>query len=221
MTNRLTYLAVLAVAASGLTTSGCSLLAPRADPSRFFTLIPLAQAQQDETSRGASARTGVTYGLGPIKLPAYLDRNEVATRVSPTELIYSVTDRWAEPLKDNVRRVLVQNLSALLDTDRIVGYPWWNDLAIDYQVEIEFLHFECAAAGASQLAARWGIKDGRNDRYMIMKESRFTRPGQAGATNESVDALSGTLGDLSQEIASALRALPTPQEAPPSARERS
>ena len=119
-----------------LAVAGCSVLAPQPDPSRFFTLAPMAQAPA-----AAPAQPGFTYGLGPIKLPAYLDRNEIPTRVSPTEIIYSPAERWAEPLQASVTRVLMQNLAALLNTDKITVYPWIGATAVDYQIEIEVLHF--------------------------------------------------------------------------------
>jgi uncharacterized lipoprotein YmbA len=169
-------------------------LAPQRDLSRFFTLTPMPEAQilRGETSRQASgAVDALTYGLGPIKLPAYLDRNAVVSRVSATQVVYSERDRWAEPLHANVPRVLLQNLSALLDTDRIVVHPWSGSITIDYQIEADILRFEHDATGKSQLIARWAIKG----------------PGKADDTAASVAALSGTLGDLSQEITAALRDL--------------
>ena len=45
-------------------------------------------------SAGGTVRPGPTVVLGPITLPAYLDRNEVAIRVNETELKYSPTERW-------------------------------------------------------------------------------------------------------------------------------
>ena len=77
----------------------------------------------------------IVYGLGPIALPAYLDRNQVATRVSATEVAYAQWDRWAEPLRNNVSMVLLRNLGAELGTDDIVLYPWVVSSQIDRQIE--------------------------------------------------------------------------------------
>jgi uncharacterized protein len=194
-------------------TVGCSVLAPLPDRSRFFTLAPLpeAQARRADAPRAAAAAGGaIMYGLGPITLAAYLDRNDVATRVSPTELTYSPTDRWAEPLTAAVTSVLLQNLSALLATDRILSYPWMADVKVDYQIPISVLRFERDVAGRSRLTARWAIKDAHSGRYVVVKDATFTRTGRAGDTAAAAAALSGTLGDLSSEIAATLRALPPP-----------
>ncbi len=198
-----------------LLAAGCSLLAPLPNRARFFTLTPLpeALAHRGETPR-PDAGTGMVYGFGPVKLVAYLDRNEVATRVSPTEVRYSPVDRWAEPLPAAITSVMMQNLSALLETSRIVAYPWVGVLNIDYQVEISVQRFETDDTGTSQLTARWAIRDVRNSAYVIVKESTFTRPGPRANTTASTVDLSAALGDLSREIAAALRPLPPPAPAP-------
>ena len=197
----------IALASGWLLLAGCSLLAPQRYPSRFFTLSPLPRAAQDE---GRDPR-GLTFGLGPIQLPAYLDRNEIATRVSATEITSSPAERWAEPLKSDVTRALSQNLSALLNTDRIVLYPWASSLNIDYQIQIDVLRFERTAGGESQLTAQWAIRDGHRGAYLVLKESHLTRPSSPASAAESVGALSANLGELSQEIATAVEQLPVPQ----------
>jgi uncharacterized protein len=222
MSTSTTRLAMLS--ACCLLASGCSLLAPAPDRSRFFTLAVApeaevqaepaseaeAQAGEAERPREASdATAGITYGLGPVTLPAYLDRREVATRVSPTELTYSPTDCWAQPLAANVSSVLLQDLSDLLGTrDRVVAYPWGTAVKVDYQIEVALLRFERDPAGTGHLAAHWSIKDLDDGRELAVKETVLVRPGAPDDTPATAAALSGALRALSAEIAAALRALP-------------
>lgn len=210
MTTSMLRLAALTVAVACLSNAGCSLLAPRADPSRYFTLAASPAAQP---SAGDTARR-LTYGLGPITLPAYLDRNAVATRVSPTEIKYSLVDRWAEPLQASVTRVLLENMTARLGTDHVLVYPWSGGTPIDYQIEVEVLHLERTASGENRLAARWRIKDGRTGREAVASSSNIQRPGPPGDPGGSAAALSAGLGELSEEIAAALQTLPPPQATP-------
>jgi uncharacterized lipoprotein YmbA len=196
---------------------GCALLAPVPDRSRFFTLpVPSkAAVQRSEMPQvGSDAAPRIVYGLGPITLPAYLDRREVATRVSPTELAYSRTDLWAEPLTANVASVLRQSLSGALGTNEVVAYPWMASVKVDYQIQIGVLRFERDASGGVYLAGRWSIRDVRSGREVAAKDTVFTRPATPGDTQAAAAALSGTLSDLSQEIAAALRALPSPRVTP-------
>jgi uncharacterized lipoprotein YmbA len=204
---------VVGVIVGWLPLAGCSFLAPRPDASRFFTLAALSEAGGSPghaPAAGSTGAQGVMYGLGPIKVPAYLDRNEIATRVSPSEIKYSVTDYWAEPLQANVSRVLLQNLSALLDTDRIATYPWGTNAKVDYQMQVELLRFERDASGQASLSARWGIRAGTGGKFLIIKDANVMRAAMGRSTGDAVAALSGALGELSQQIADAVRRLPRP-----------
>ena len=186
--------------------SGCSTLSPRADPSRFFTLTAIAQpgatASNDSKNPG-----GVSLGIGPIRLPGYLDRQEIVTRVSQNRMDLSEYDRWAEPLETNFTRVLAQNLSVLLHVDRLVFFPWESTRSPAYQVEVEVLRFEANAAGDVQLSARWTVLDPNKKIPLKSGESLLARQPAAKSTDASVAMLSETLADLSREIANAIGAI--------------
>ncbi len=191
---------LIALVASGFL-CGCSMLAPQPDVSRFYTLSPVACAEDAAPQR-------LTYGLGPIELPPYLDRTELATRVSAAEVTYSQTDFWAESLRANLARVLQQDLSARLGGDRVVLHPWPHTAAVRYQVAVAVLEFESTAAHGTELRARWAIRDLHTRTEVARKESTFARPAASPTAAAAVDALSAELGDFSQEIASALLSLP-------------
>jgi uncharacterized lipoprotein YmbA len=194
---------------------GCSVLSPQPDASRFYTL----SSTIDVNAANATASRRLSYGLGPITLPPYLDRSELATRVSTAEVTYSQTDFWAEPLKANLTRVLQQNLAVLLAGDRVVLYPWPRGRAVSYQVAVNVLQFERTAAGEAQLHARWSIREPRSGAEVASKESSFVHPVAPATTAAAVNALSADVGDLSREIAAALQSLPVPQSpAPPEAK---
>ena len=187
------------------------MLAPQPDVSRFYTL----SAVNDADVSGGGAR-GLTYGLGPIELPPYLDRSELAMRVSPAEVTYSKIDLWAEPLQANLMRVLQQNLSARLGGERLVLYPWPRTSVVSYQVALTVMQFERTATGEAQLHARWSIRDPRRGAEVAAKESSFVHRVAPATAAAAVNALSADVGDLSQEIAAALQSLPVPQSpAPP------
>jgi uncharacterized lipoprotein YmbA len=219
MKKKLARTAASALALCSLLVTGCSILAPQPDTSQFFVLAPLPNT---DTQRGGSESLplpNAMLGLGPIKLPPYLDRNEIAVRVSPTQVTYSTTARWAEPLTVNVSRVLLQNLSQLLGTNRIVIYPWSNAVAVAYQIRIELLSFEATKSGEAQLTARYGILRGGERQPLVVREVNFSRPA-ATDTAAAVTALSTLLGDLSRDIAAAVRQLP-PQATPSGSRKKS
>lgn len=183
----------------------CGNFSARPDPSRFYTLAPLPQAEE---SAGIDSGAGgqISLGVGPVSFPGYLDRDQIVTRVAQNRFDLSENDRWAEPLEENFTRVLSQNLSALLRTDRIIRYPWSIARQPAYQLELQVLRFEPDAAQDVQLFARWTVIDVGNKKPLAIRESRLTRPVKAKSTEASVAALSEALGDLSQAIADAVKA---------------
>jgi uncharacterized lipoprotein YmbA len=203
---------------------GCSVLAPVPDRSRFFSLTAMStmsgSGDREAAGAPAAAAPAVTYGLGPINLPPYLDRHELATRVSPTEVTYSTTDRWAEPLSATFAAVLLQDLSALLDTNRILAYPWAGSDRVDYQIEVSVLQFDNDVSGNTRLVAHWRVRDVHNAAYVVAKETTVNQSRPAKESDARVRALSDALDVLGQDIAAELRQLPAPGKSPASASRR-
>lgn len=174
--------------------AGC--LGPRADRSSFFLLSPTP-------TLAPGTPVPVVLGLGPITLPSYLDRPQIVVRVSENEIALAESDRWAEPLRDNVSRTLKEDLSRLLPTSSYVEYPWYESAAPDYGIAVEVRRFEADSAGAVVLDATWqitaggGVVDGR---ATLIEES-------AGGPDRSatVAAQSRALAELSREIAAGVR----------------
>ncbi len=199
----LTYapnLTVLWILAAAL--AGCTLLSPVPDKSRFFLLTPTAPGEAGAPVSQQNTR-GLVLGLGPIKLPDYLDRSEIVTRVDSNRLQFSENDHWAEPLKNNFSRVLSQNLSSLLGNQQIVNFPWYTSTHIDYQIAVTVDRFECDGQGNAHLAARWSINGPAGGRILDRGESDLSEPAGAG-TDQQVAALSRTLGNFSRQVATAV-----------------
>jgi uncharacterized protein len=197
---------ILRIAVAGLSLAGCGTFSPRPDPSRFFTLSSLPQVEE-AALKNSTTPEKMFLGIGPIKLPGYLDRQEIVVRSAQNRFDVSENDRWAEPLQENFSRVLAQNLALLLNTDLITIHPWSPANRPRYQVEIEVHRFEANSERNGQLAARWSVIDGADKKVAVVKESRVIRNAKEKSTDGSVAALSETVGDLSREIADAVSAL--------------
>ena len=185
--------------------AGCISLNPQPDPSRFFALASLPQIKE-RMARNSPGTDALTLGIGPVKIPGYLDRAQLVTRVSQNRFAVAENDRWAEPLEENFSRVLSLNLSILLQTDRIVPYPWERSQQPAYQVQVEVLRFEPNAEQLVELWARWSIIDSTK-KTISSRESYLTHPARDKSTEASVAAMSDVVGGLSKEIAADIRAL--------------
>jgi uncharacterized lipoprotein YmbA len=184
--------------------AGCSFLEVKPDPTRYFALASLPRTPPG--AQDAAGTNTLALGIGPIKLPGYLDRQQFVTRISQNRFAVAENDRWAEPLEENFSRVLWQNLSILLQTDRIVAFPWERSQRPTYQIQVEVLRFEPNAEQVVELWARWTILDDAK-KTISRKETYLNRPVRDKSTEASVAALSETVADLSKDIASAIRNL--------------
>jgi uncharacterized protein len=199
--------AVILVVAEALTASGC--FSPQPDPSKFFVLAPAGAAAANSIApAGLSPSSSPIIGLGPIKLPEYLDRDEVVTRVGPNRLELSEKDRWAEPLSNNFRQVIAQDLTQSLGTHSIMFYPWVGTTHIDYQVRIEVYRFESDPNANAQLVAHWQVLDG-SGKLLYAGDSNLSEQAQPGEPVAA--ALSRTVERLAQQIASAIQSVPRRQ----------
>src|SRR5512142_2456883 len=69
--------------------------------------------------------TAVVVGVGPISIPAYLDRSSIVVRTGAGGGVgLSDEHRWAEPLRDGIARSLAGNLSGMIPTDAVAIFPW-------------------------------------------------------------------------------------------------
>lgn len=195
---------ILAVVAMWVTFGGCSALAPRADPSSYYILGAVPEADFASDKNSAAIKGNFSVGLGPIELPGYLDRQQIATRTSTNRLSYSENDRWAAPLSESFGRVLAQNIAHLVNPARVIQFPWQSHDAPDYQVKIEVLQFEANSNQEAWLTANWSVID-RNKKLVVGQRSQVKRRAGSLSTEDFVKALSETVGELSREIVKTLQ----------------
>ena len=170
-------------------------LGPRVDGSRYFTL-PVAGAAATRTPVGS-------VGLGPVTLPPYLSRPEVATRLGPEQIAYSANDRWAAPLEDLAVGALGEELRARLPAREVLRWPWPLGSPPDVAASVEFLRFEGDAAGGATVQARWTVS--APGRKPVAGETRVHENGSPGDVPGSVAALGRALGVLAADLAAAAR----------------
>ena len=147
--------------------------------------------------------TRLSLGVGPITLPAYLDRPQIVTRASQAKLELSEFEQWAAPLQDDVPRVLSENLAYLIPTNHVTVFPWQRSTPIDYQITVDITHFEGTLGESSALTARWRILD-KDGRELLMTTSSVSEQISGQDYEATVASMSRTLGSLSRAIAAAL-----------------
>jgi uncharacterized lipoprotein YmbA len=188
-----------------LIVSGCVDLKPVTDATRYFVLTPLAGSKP--TTAAPSGLRAV--GIGRVEIPDYLQSKRIALRKRPSEIQYLESLQWAERLDKGIQRSLAANLGGLLGSTN-VALSAWRRSDVQAEVHVSVLRFESDAQGQAVLDARWRITNPGSEITWRTGVSSIIRPGPGLGENPdgAVATLSEAVGDLSREIAEALRALP-------------
>ncbi len=184
--------------AAALLLGGCSLPGPKPDHTRNYLLTA--------GSPGVATASEITVGVGPVSLPAYLDRSEVVVRVSENELSILGGHRWAESLDSNFRRVLAENVGAMAGTRNILEFPWPADTKLDYRVTVDVERFEPNDAGFAVLIARWRMQNGDGQQLASGRSAHQARI-EPRTTSAAVAALSQVARLLAEEIAASITSI--------------
>jgi hypothetical protein len=152
---------------------------------------------------------GRVLGVGPISLPAYLDRLQIVTRTGANQLRVDDYHRWAAPLNEEIRRVVSEDLKALTGVETVLPYPWSLEQRPALAVELQIHAFEGQADGQAILNATAVFRDFRHPSssapvqrtYAILHEAR------TGHGEDLISALNQTLNDLSRQIADEIESL--------------
>ena len=186
--------ALASVCALAVLATGCA----STPPSRFYTL--------SAASGPAATSSRISVAVGPVSVPAVVDRPQIVVDIGPNQVRLEEFNRWAAPLQNNIARVVADNLVLMLGTPRVTLAAQSLSADADYRAAIEVQSFQSAPGEAAIVDAVWTVrrtKDGK------------TEPGRTTAREtvqvKSYDALaaahSRALARLSQDIAAAVRAL--------------
>ena len=90
-------LAPLTTLCIGALAAGCA-----SAPARFYTLAPTATA-------GPGPAAAYAIVVGPVSLPAEVDRPEFVVQVAPNRVALDEFNRWAAPLGEGIARTVAGN----------------------------------------------------------------------------------------------------------------
>ncbi|MCP5159664.1 MAG: membrane integrity-associated transporter subunit PqiC [Gammaproteobacteria bacterium] len=172
-------------------------------PTEFYTLNPLSASLQ--TAQTEVSRSDITIGVGPITLPEFLDRPQIVTRTTANRLNVDEFHRWGGSLQEDFARVLVENLSRLLATNRVSVYPSPEPLHLLYRIVIDVQQFDGHLGVGVTLNAVWTLLDENADKPLINKRFERFAPVTSSDYEALVAAHSTALAALSHELADAIR----------------
>jgi uncharacterized lipoprotein YmbA len=185
-------------AAAALAISLCLTACGSSPPSHFYRLTPASAAI------GASQQPAL--GIGPVRIPEFLDRSALVFSGEANRLQVAGTELWAEPLADGVQRVVGMNVAQLVGSDNLSYFPWDPRHAPQYGIRINVLDLDADAQRAT-LVADWELYRPGDGATVRKRISTFTHAlaGQPLAASELPAAYSALLLQLSETIAAAIR----------------
>jgi hypothetical protein len=174
---------------------GCVFASP---PPKSYLLSTAAPASP-------AMNAPVVVGVGPIGIPAYLDRSSIVVRTGDDgEVGLSDEHRWAELLRDGIARTLAGNLSAMIPTDAVPIFPWRAPWTAQYRVTVDILQFDGALGRSVVLDARWRLLDGAG-KELALRAVHLEEACAEGSYGGLVSAHNRLLARLSRDIATEIR----------------
>lgn len=137
-------------------------------PTQFYLLNTDAQVAQKV---GGNDQGVLLVGIGPLTIPAYLDRPQIITRTSANRLNLAEFDNWAEPLQETLSRLVVAHLSTLLDPKVAFVFPWQGGVELDYQIPVEVIRMDNNPSGDALMIARWSVLT-ESDKKLLSAQTR-------------------------------------------------
>jgi uncharacterized lipoprotein YmbA len=169
-------------------------------PQRFYVLDDVVPSPP----RSESADSIGTVVIDPVALPEQVDRPQLVVRTEGNRVAILEQQRWAEPLRTGIARLVATHLSRSLATnqvstrDRVLTDP-------DYRVAIEVRSLEVVPGRAVSLEALWSVSTKAGQ--VRSGASRAAIAVTAHDHDAIVRAIAETVRVLSADLARAVRGL--------------
>ena len=173
-------------------------------PTNFYMLSPLSPTQAGTSAATAEGR--IRIGLATVVIPEYLNRNEIVVNLDNTVYQLAEFNQWAEPLNDNLTRVLAENLTNLLHEDSIdVFLASDSSIPADYRLEVDVLRLDGNLGGQVVLISQWALLETEQDNLILMRRAEYQEPAADNTYKGLVLANSRTIERLSRDMAAAIK----------------
>lgn len=196
---------LLTAAIVSLALAACS----SSPPIRYYTLSP-TDAEFDQDPDNA-----VLLGLGPFRMPDYLDRSQIVTRGANSELQVDEFNRWSEPLATTLLRIVSTDIDNLLSGATVVVFPYEPFVReqVKFRLVGDISRFDADHLGRIVFEVQWGIADADGGIAVPVRRNRYqaqaTIDGEPAAAKPGAvaDAMNDVLAQFSRDVAARLEPL--------------
>jgi hypothetical protein len=181
-----------------------ALLAACGTPAKlsYYTLTP-----QDTAVAALPASSGLKIFVGPVTIPEGVDRPQMVMRTSPNTVEIADLDRWGEPLKAAIPRLVAETLVRQLGQADVMTSRQSATLDFDFRVAIDIDRFDFSASEGAAVDAAWTIR-GAKDPGPRTGHVRVREPAGGGDPQSMAAAQSRAIEKVAGNIAEAIRSFP-------------
>ena len=180
-----------------LVLAGCG----RSPQTSFYTLTPLVAEMT------IPRVTGPSIAVASVTLPELIDRPQLVVPDAGTRVAILESHRWAEPLKSAIPRLLADNISRLMNSDRVSAYPQHAANSAGYRLFVDFQRFELTG-NTVVVDALWEIRGAKGVQPVTGRSKMVETVGSADY-EAVVAGYSRAMATLSREMVQSLRNLQT------------
>ena len=173
--------------------------------SKFYMLssmpVPVERTQLNNN------QNRITIGVELSDIPAYLNKPQIAVRVNSNELKLEEFNRWAETVKLSFPKIVANNLTSILPTEKFLVYVRKGILSSDYQVLLNVTQFDGTPGKKVSLIVQWGLFESEKAELISTQISDISVKTNGDGFDALVSAESKALEILSQQISLAIKEL--------------
>ena len=181
------------VAACGVLALAACGSSPKAN---FYSLDGGSVAQ------ASAGQTIYTVALGPVAVPEAVDRPQIVTRSGANQVTINEFERWAEPVKVQIGRVVAANLAQMLGGAYVFAYPQSAHVEAAYSVLLDVQRFDSLPGESATVEVLWTVRPLKG--ALRTGRSVVREPLDATTYSALVAGHSRALAAVSRDIAEAI-----------------
>jgi uncharacterized protein len=166
-----------------------------ASPREHFYLL----AQSGPEGSDASAKIA-TVLVGPVVIPAEVDRPQIVVRKDPHEVAFNEQERWAVPLKEALPRLLAAELSRKAKNTRFVPMVSGVSSAPKARLSIDVTRFDVSHEAGATVALHWVYRSDATNIPPLEGDALARSPVESPGVGGLLDALQRAVAEVAEVV---------------------
>lgn len=191
--------------------TACELSALGRQPATQTYVLSTLSDQSGSVPVAVPINDGPTFGVSTVSFPPYLERKEIVTRATDSQLVLHRFDKWGSAPDEDFARAMAADLRVLLLGRTFVNPPFRPEMPPDYEVRFSIERFEQLGDGTVVLDARWVVWQVAENRALTTRSTQIRIPGVGEPIPQVVAGMSQAVNQLSEQVAGDLTPLRRPR----------